>query len=73
MGLLDERRKRKDMTRVAKVSSDLYKETSLIALKRFQAGKDKRYSPPTVQRKILRHSLWPKIRADLEAADFLDE
>jgi len=66
-------RRKKSETKVAKVDKKFIKEFSVIALTRFQKGKDKRYSPQLVQRKMLNHQLWPKIKADLEAADFINE
>lgn len=64
---------RKQQTKVAKVDEKFAREFSIIALLRFQKGKDKRYSPQLVQRKMLNHQLWPKIKADLEAADFIKD
>ena len=63
--------RKKQQTKVAKVDEKFAKEFSILALLRFQNGKDKRYSPQLVQRKMLNHPLWPKIKADLEAADFI--
>jgi hypothetical protein len=59
---------KKQRTKVAKVDEKFAREFSVLALIRFQKGKDKKYSPQLVQRKMLNHPLWPRIKADLEAA-----
>jgi len=71
--ILKKKMRRQDETKVAKVDKQFAREFAAIALQRFQKGKDKRYSPQLVQKKMLKHQLWPKIKADLEVADFINE
>lgn len=59
--------------KLAKVYKGLSDEFSRIAAVRFITGKDKRASPPTVQKKALKHPLWQQIRRDLEIADFVED
>lgn len=60
-------------TKLIKMDSSLYEETKKIAAKRFAEGLDGRYSPTTVQRKIVKHNLWQQIKKDLEIAKFLKD
>jgi len=60
-------------TKLAKVDPTFHKEMMNIAAKRLILGKDKRYSPPLVQKKILKHPLWPQIRKDLEISEFIKD
>ena len=57
----------------AKVYVGLADEFSRIAHVRFLNHLDKRYGTTTVQKKMLKHPLWGKIRSDLEIAKFLEE
>lgn len=58
-------------TVTSKIHIDLDKEIKKIAAHRLEHELDKRYSPTMVQRKILKHQLWPQIREDLKIAKFL--
>lgn len=78
MERINKRLTRKDYDKLnhvkqAKVYEGLADEFAKIASIRFINGLDKRPSPPTVQRKALKHPLWCKIRADLEIAEFINE
>lgn len=61
----------KSKTQIEKMDVSFYEEIKKIAAKRLYDGLDKRYSPPTVQRKLIKHPLWEKIKKDLEIAEFL--
>lgn len=63
----------KSKTKGAKVDISFYEEIRRIALKRELEKRDKKASPTRVQRKLIKHSLWPHIRRDLENAEFLED
>lgn len=60
-------------TKLAKMDISFYEEIRKIALKREIEHRDKKASPPTVQRKLIKHNLWPHIRKDLENAEFIED
>lgn len=60
-------------TKITKMDKSLCKEFQDIAIERFRSGRDQRYSPPRVQRKVLKHPLWSQIRKDLEISEFLKD
>lgn len=58
---------------MGKMDVSFYEAVAEIARKRFNDRKDKFYSPPTVQKKILKHNAWPQIKKDLEIAEFIKD
>jgi hypothetical protein len=63
----------KDQTKIGKIDKSFFEEMSRIAHLRIINKRDKHYSPPTVQRKLIKHPLWAQIKKDLEIAEFLKE
>lgn len=60
-------------TKLGKMDISFHDEMRRIAAKRVAEGRDKIFSPGTVQRKLIRHNLWQQIKKDLEIAEFLKE
>lgn len=73
MANIDKRIKRNTDVRREVMDRGLYEEFARIAHIRFINGLDRRPSPPRVQKKVLRHPLWGKIRDDLKIADFVED
>lgn len=63
----------KARTKTAKMDLDLFNEFQRIAAVRVATKRDQVSRPPMVQRKLLKHRLWPDIRRDLEIAEFLKD